>query len=105
MVATVILAIFFLPSAVALASEADAQKFVSVQPDETYFLGVDVELVNLNVIVRDGRGRYLPSLQKKDFKVYEDRVQQTITHFSAEGLTGKCGATLGHRHLPSSRLW
>ncbi len=86
-VTTVIVAIFgfFLPSAVALASEADAQKFVSVQPDETYSLGIDVELVNLNVIVRDGRGRrYLPNLQKKDFEVYEDGVQQTITHFSAE---------------------
>jgi len=85
-VARVNLAIFglFLPSAFVFASETAAQKFVSVQRDETYSLGVDVELVNLNVIVRDGRGTYLSNLQKKDFKVYEDSVQQTITHFSAE---------------------
>ncbi len=85
-VARLNLAIFglFLPSGLVHPSEADAQKFVSAQPDETYSLGVNVELVNLNVVVRDGRGRYLPKLEKGDFKVYEDKVQQTITHFSAE---------------------
>jgi Ca-activated chloride channel homolog len=78
------LAIFglFFPSPLLFASEA--QEFLSLHPDETYSLGVNVELVNLNVVVRDAHGRYLPSLQKKDFKVYEDGVQQTITHFSAE---------------------
>jgi VWFA-related protein len=75
---------FLLPSGFVLPSKADAQTLESVQPHDTYSLGLNVELVNLNVIVRDGHGRYLTDLQKKDFKVYEDGAQQTITHFSAE---------------------
>src|SRR5262249_7318051 len=74
----------FLPCAFVFASEPDGQHFQSTKSDDSFSLGVDVELVNLNVVVRDGQGRYLPNLQKNDFKVYEDGVQQTLTHFSAE---------------------
>ncbi len=47
-----------------------------------YTLSVDVDLVNINVVVTDASGRYLTHLQKENFRVYEDRVEQQVTHFS-----------------------
>ena len=50
--------------------------------DDFYTLAVDVDLVNVNVVVTDANGRYLTYLTKENFRIYEDRVEQQITHFS-----------------------
>ena len=50
--------------------------------DDPYTLSVDVDLVNVNVVVTDANGRYLTYLTKENFRIYEDRVEQQITHFS-----------------------
>ena len=50
--------------------------------DVLYTLSVDVDLVNVNVVVTDANGRYLTYLTKENFRIYEDRVEQQITHFS-----------------------
>lgn len=50
--------------------------------DGPYTLSVDVDLVNVNVVVTDVNGRYLTYLTKDNFRIYEDRVEQQITHFS-----------------------
>lgn len=50
--------------------------------DDSYTLSVDVDLVNVNVVVTDANGRYLTYLTKENFRIYEDRVEQQITHFS-----------------------
>ncbi len=50
--------------------------------DDRYTLSVDVDLVNVNVVVTDANGRYLTYLTKENFRIYEDRVEQQITHFS-----------------------
>ncbi|MDE2756498.1 MAG: VWA domain-containing protein, partial [Acidobacteriota bacterium] len=50
--------------------------------DDLYTLSVDVDLVNVNVVVTDANGRYLTYLTKENFRIYEDRVEQKITHFS-----------------------
>ena len=42
-----------------------------------------VELVELNVTVTDGTGKYTPSLAQDDFEVYEDGAKQKLTFFSA----------------------
>jgi Ca-activated chloride channel family protein len=42
--------------------------------------GVDV--VSLNVTVTDSSGRYITDLQKEEFLVFEDGVQQEVTFFS-----------------------
>ena len=44
----------------------------------------DTLLVNLNVVVTDRQGRRVRGLAKEDFEVYEDGVQQEISHFTAE---------------------
>ena len=52
--------------------------------DEAGDLTLRSELVNLNVSVTDNKGRPIPGLTKEDFSIYEDDVQQSISHFSPE---------------------
>ena len=41
-------------------------------------------LVVIPVTVTDSMNRFVLGLQKKDFRIFEDGVEQTITHFSGE---------------------
>jgi len=43
---------------------------------------VDVETVVIRVTVTDSLNRYVVGLEKEHFKVFEDKVEQTLTHFS-----------------------
>jgi Ca-activated chloride channel homolog len=45
---------------------------------------VDVETVYLKVAVTDPLNRYVTNLDRNSFKVYEDKVLQTISQFSEE---------------------
>ena len=52
--------------------------------EQTFQFKSSTELVNINATVSDETGRFVPSLRKEDFVVYEDDVLQTVTHFGAE---------------------
>jgi Ca-activated chloride channel homolog len=43
---------------------------------------IDVEEVVLRVTVTDSLNRYVVGLEKEHFKVFEEKVEQTVTHFS-----------------------
>jgi Ca-activated chloride channel family protein len=45
---------------------------------------VDVETVSVKVSVTDPLNRFVTGLEKEHFKVYEDNIEQTITHFGQE---------------------
>lgn len=49
---------------------------------EPYTLQVDVDLVNINVAVTSPSGGFLTDLKKESFRLYEDKVEQRISHFS-----------------------
>ena len=51
-----------------------------IEQDE--ILKVDTELVNLNVRVIDRNNRPINNLQAKDFKIFEDNIQQQVEFFS-----------------------
>jgi Ca-activated chloride channel family protein len=54
----------------------------SQKPDEKPFsLKVNVDLVILNVAVVDEKGANVTALRKEDFAVYEDDVEQEVSHF------------------------
>jgi Ca-activated chloride channel family protein len=54
-------------------------------PDEDAFkVSSDVELVLLDVSVKDSEGGFVSNLKQSDFKVYEDKVEQTIRTFAAQ---------------------
>jgi Ca-activated chloride channel homolog len=44
---------------------------------------VDVDMVSLSVVVTDKKGRRITNLQKEDFQIFENGVQQEIAGFAA----------------------
>jgi Ca-activated chloride channel family protein len=48
--------------------------------------GAGIEVINLNVSVTDGRGRYVSDLKKDEFAVFEDGVRQELSIFSHEDI-------------------
>lgn len=47
-------------------------------------LKIDVDLVMVNVAVRDSDNRAVTNLKAENFQVFEDKVQQNIRYFSSE---------------------
>ena len=72
--------------------------------DDRYTLSVDVDLVNVNVVVTDAAGRYLTWLTKENFRIYEDRVEQRITHFSPVDAPFSVGLLLDTSYSTVNRL-
>ena len=71
---------------------------------DPYTLSVDVDLVNVNVVVTDANGRYLTYLTKENFRIYEDRVEQQITHFSPVDAPFAVGLLLDTSNSTINRL-
>jgi Ca-activated chloride channel family protein len=53
-----------------------------INPNEIYTLRTTTNLVNVDVLVTDSNGNPIPSLSKKNFRILDDGVPQTITNFS-----------------------
>lgn len=76
----------------------------SARPD----IRVDTNLVLINVTVTDPMNRFVTGLEKEHFKLFEDKVQQTIAAFSSEdaplsiGLVFDCSGSMGAK-LQKSR--
>src|SRR5579883_1938729 len=54
-----------------------------VNPSQIYTLSTTTNLVNVDVLVTDSDGDPITNLQKDNFRVYDDGVQQTISNFGA----------------------
>jgi Ca-activated chloride channel homolog len=54
------------------------------QPATGFNLRVDTTLVQIPVAVTDSQNRFVLGLQKEDFHLLEDGVEQTVAHFSGE---------------------
>jgi Ca-activated chloride channel homolog len=67
-------------------SSSERQSPVTVQGKEELGEGevvrITASLVSVPVRVIDRQGNYVVDLQEKDFRIYEDGVEQLITHFS-----------------------
>src|SRR5262245_63806321 len=67
---------------------------------------VDVDLVLINVTVMDPEDRYVVGLEKQNFQVWEDKVEQKVDYFSTEDVplsvglifdaSGSMQSTLGY---------
>jgi len=53
-----------------------------INPNEVYSISTSSNLVNLDVLVEDKDGNPISSLGRKNFKLYDDGVAQTITNFA-----------------------
>ncbi len=70
---------------------------------------VDSDLVLIPVTVTDPMNRFVTGLEKENFKIFEDKKEQTISQFSSEdaplsvGVIFDCSGSMGHK-LEKSRL-
>src|SRR5882672_6055948 len=56
------------------------------QADDT--LRIDTDLVSVDVNVSDAQGRTVRNLQNKDFKLFEDDLEQPLAFFHIENKSG-----------------
>jgi VWFA-related protein len=56
------------------------------QPDDV--VRIDTDLVSVDVVVRDAEGRPVRNLQKQDFKLFADGVEQPVSFFNVESRNG-----------------
>ena len=67
-----------------LAPLAGAQEHGHQPQQESPAIKLTTELVSLNVMVTDQSGKAVLGLQRKDFKAYEDHVEQQLSFFSSD---------------------
>ena len=92
------------PAAPAAAGDT-AHPEESTPQAKTHTIRTTVELVNVPVTAKNSRGQPVIDLNKEDFKVYEDGVEQTITHFERETSTPlRIGLILDTSNTARSRL-
>jgi Ca-activated chloride channel family protein len=69
---------------------------------------IDADLVLIPVMVTDRQDRLITGLEKEHFKLFEDKIEQTITHFASEdvpvsiGIVFDCSGSMGAK-LAKSR--
>ena len=61
--------------------EEKPKEKISEKPGEVARFTVNVNLVRLDVVASDGHGTPIPGLSDKNFRVYEDKVEQKIENF------------------------
>jgi VWFA-related protein len=57
------------------------EKHEKINPNDIYTLSTTTDLVNVDVLVTTEDGQPIPTLGKKNFKVLDDGVPQTVTNF------------------------
>jgi Ca-activated chloride channel family protein len=77
----------FFAFALGVEHRAQAPASPGRPPEQGEFtLKVDVNLVLVEATVRDDKGRIISDLKREDFHLFEDGVEQQITHFSRDEL-------------------
>jgi Ca-activated chloride channel homolog len=85
LVAALILSIW-LPSAGAQTPTPNTGSKEPVQqgkPQAPYRLGIEVDLVNLEVSVTDEKGNFVSDLKRENFRVLDEGVEQPLTNFAS----------------------
>ncbi|MGE0702851.1 MAG: VWA domain-containing protein [Vicinamibacterales bacterium] len=68
----------WLATVAALSAQVPAPQIAEPQQAAPPTFRVQVDVVTMDVIVRDSEGRFVPDLTKEEFEVYEDGVRQEI---------------------------
>jgi VWFA-related protein len=89
------------PSPNAPAPSEPGTKREKINPNDIYTLSTSTNLVNVDVMVVDSNGSPIQSLEKKNFKLYDDGVPQAVTNFG----TGEAPMTVCMLVEFSNRWW
>jgi Ca-activated chloride channel homolog len=89
-----------LPMLLAIGVAGGAEPQTKLPPETqgppAYQISVNVDLVVLNALVCDGKGRIASDLTVDNFQVYEDGVRQTISLFRHEDIPVTVGLVVDH---------
>ena len=84
--------------AAALATPAGQQQQQQQQKpqddSQAFRFRTAVELINVTVTVTDGTGRFVSGLRREDFRIFEDGVEQPVSHFSNDRVPVSLGIAL-----------
>src|SRR5437660_7552154 len=64
------------------------RRALPTEPDAQDIIKVDTDLVPLDLVVTDAKGRLVRNLKKEDFKLYEDGIERPIASFNIEKIEG-----------------
>jgi VWFA-related protein len=70
----------FLLFAATISLQAQSRPSSGQLPDDDV-VRVSTSLVTVPVVVKTRRGAYVPNLRREDFRIYEDGVEQEVSHF------------------------
>lgn len=94
-------------------TKAPAKKRADTQPSPT--LRIDTNLVQVPVTVTDRLGRPVVGLEKQNFRVFDDKVEQTITRFAMDNepvavgfvfdVSGSIGRMMGQYQLATHEFF
>ena len=93
-VASLVASLFAISLLLVLVALARAQQAPPSSPDARYRINVSVDEVLLHATVKNRRGAPVAGLGKDDFQIFEDRVPQTIKHFSHEDIPVTVGIVI-----------
>src|ERR1019366_4719288 len=75
---------------------AHAQQSTVSSTDAPVVIRSETRLVLVDTVVTDKKGNYIRDLAQKDFKVWEDGKEQTVTSFSFQESTGSPSNSTPH---------
>ena len=70
------------------ATQERPRRALPAEPDAQDIIKVDTDLVPLDVVATDAKGRLVRTLKKEDFKLYEDGIERSIASFNIEKIEG-----------------
>ena len=75
-------------------SAQQGQQPPATSEPQSFRFRTGVELINVTATVTDASGRFVPGLEKEDFRVYQDGELQPVTHFNSERVAVSLGIVL-----------